>query len=400
MSDNSENSVAPHLEELDCERSSNIPFVHGAVAQSKLQVAAQQSLAAVFCGAGQPLKPQWFPLPRVDSGEALVRVECCTVCGSDLHTITGKRNEKIPTILGHEICGTIVETGSTPLQDIDGLPLQPGDRLTWSTSVSCGHCDRCRAGLPQKCRTLAKFGHESTEGPWPLSGGLAEFIHLPTGTQAIRLPADLSANVACPANCATATVVAACRVAGSLSGKRVLIFGAGMLGLTAGAIARAQGASSIVVCDQNPNRLSLADRFGATSSIVWRESIDELRQRIQEQSGCTGFDVLLELSGSPAAVEASCNLCDIGAKIILVGTVMKSRTVQIDPELLVRRWVSIHGVHNYTPDDLRAALRFLMDHHSQFPFDALISRTFSLPQVNEAIEFLLENRPVRIAIVP
>lgn len=128
---------------------------------------------------------------RFEITNALVPgVECCTACGSDLHTITGKRTEQTPTILGHEICGTVVRTGVTPLGDMDGLPLQPGDRVTSWTSVSCGDCDRCRGGLPQKCRALAKFGHESTAERWPLSGGLAEYVHLPVGTQVMRPSTD------------------------------------------------------------------------------------------------------------------------------------------------------------------------------------------------------------------
>ena len=359
-----------------------------------------QALAAVFHGVGQPLTLQPFPVPFITAGEALIRVECCTLCGSDLHTITGKRTEKTPTILGHEICGIVVQQGATPLRDIDSLPLQPGDRVTWSTSVSCGRCDRCQGGLPQKCRTLAKFGHESTEGRWPLSGGLADFVTLPVGTQAIRLPADLPAFVACPANCATATVAAACRMAGPLIGKRVMIFGAGMLGLTAAAYARSQGADKIVICDRDQQRLALGNQFGADASILWRESFDELRLTIRTEAGCTGFDVVLELSGAPAAVEAACVVGDIGAKVILVGSVMKSRPVQLDPEMLVRRWISIHGVHNYAPCDLRAAVRFLTEWHSQFPFQELIARTFSLQQINEAVDFSLQHRPVRVAIIP
>ena len=359
-----------------------------------------QALAAVFHGVGQPLRLQRFPWPRLAAGEVLVKVECCTVCGSDLHTITGKRSEQTPTILGHEICGIVAQTGATPLCDIDGHPLQPGDRVTWSTSVSCGDCDRCRGGLPQKCRALAKFGHESTAGRWALSGGLAEYVHLPQGTQALRLPSDLPAGVASPANCATATVAAACRMAGCLSGKRVMIFGAGMLGLTAAAYVRSHGADKVVICDRDQHRLALADRFGADAAILWRESCEELRRRIQEEADCAVFDILLELSGAPAAIEAACELSDIGAKVILVGSVMKSRPVLIDPELLVRRWVSMQGVHNYAPSDLRAAVQFLVECHIRYPFHELVARTFSLQQVNEAVDFSLQHRPVRIAIIP
>jgi alcohol dehydrogenase len=359
-----------------------------------------QSLAAVFRGAGQPLVLAWFPVPMIEAGEALVRVQCCTVCGSDLHTVTGKRMEKVPTVLGHEICGVIAETGVVPLRDIMGQPLQVGDRVTWSTSVSCGHCDRCLRGLPQKCRTLRKFGHESTEEGWALSGGLSQIVHLKNGTQAIKLPPDLSSHVVCPANCATATVAAACRVAGSLAGARVMIFGAGMLGLTAAAFARSHGAATVAICDRDPHRLALAGKFGAVAPIEWNSDPAAFGDQCKSRSGCAAFDILLELSGAPEAVEAACALGDVGARVVLVGTVMKSRAVQIDPENLVRRWISIHGVHNYVPDDLGKAVAFLVEHHERFPFRELVARTFPLEQVNAAVEFAIQHRPVRVAVVP
>jgi putative phosphonate catabolism associated alcohol dehydrogenase len=364
------------------------------------ETTGKTSRVAVFHAAGQKLSLDQISLPRLADGESLVRVECCTVCGSDLHTITGKRAEKTPTILGHEICGRIAAVSFHSMHDIDGVPLSVGDRVTWSVSVSCGNCDRCRGGLPQKCRTLAKFGHEATDGRWPLSGGLAEFILLPVGTQVIRLPVDLPANVVCPANCATATVAAACRMAGPLAGKRVLIFGAGMLGLTAAAMARSQSASHIVICDRDKERLVWAEQFGAHASLVWNDSHADLRQELRDSSGDQGFDVILELSGSPDAIELGCSVCDIGAKVILVGTVMKSRPVQLDPEMLVRRWISIHGVHNYTPDDLRTAVRFLTENHNRYPLHELVARTFSLNEINDAIDYAIQHRPIRIAIVP
>jgi len=359
-----------------------------------------KALAAVFVGQGRPLELQWFEVPPLAPGEALVRVECCTICGSDLHTITGKRTEKVPTILGHEICGVVAATPARPLADLDGSPLQPGDRVTWSTSVSCGHCDRCLGGLPQKCRTLEKYGHESTAGGWPLSGGLSQIVHLKAGSRVIQLPDDIPATAICPANCATATVAAACRVAGSLAGARVLIFGAGMLGMTAAAFARTRGAATVAVCDRDLHRLALAGKFGADVGVEWQSDVEVLRQACWSHASCRAFDVLLELSGAPEAVEAACTLGDVGAKVILIGSVMTSRPVQVDSESLVRRWLSIHGVHNYTPDDLRTAVGFLSEYHRRFPFLELVARTFSLEQVNAAVDFAIQQRPIRIAVVP
>jgi putative phosphonate catabolism associated alcohol dehydrogenase len=357
-------------------------------------------LAAVFVGPGAALDLRHFPLPSLQAHEALVQVECCTVCGSDLHTLTGKRTEITPSILGHEICGTVVNVGQPALCDIDGRPLAEGDRVTWSTSVSCGDCDRCARGLPQKCRSLAKYGHESAAGDRPLSGGLSQFVHLRRGSAVVRLPATLPAEVVCPANCATATVIAACRTAGTVSGQRVLILGAGMLGLTAAAYCHSLQAKSVAVCDRDRSRLSRAGRFGANALIEWSSSSDDLRSRCVQATGHAGFDLILELSGSPEAVEAAFELSDVGGTIVLVGSVMTSRTVPFDPEQLVRRWLSVRGVHNYAPQDLRSAVDFLSASHSRFPFSELVERTFSLVDVNSAVDFAVQQRPVRIAVIP
>jgi putative phosphonate catabolism associated alcohol dehydrogenase len=344
--------------------------------------------AAVFLGPGRPLELRRFALPEPGAEEALVRVECCTICGSDLHTIRGARVEPVPSILGHEILGVIETVGDPPPQGLDGQRLGPGERITWSTSVACGRCDRCGRGLPQKCRTLAKYGHERAEGRLALSGGLAEYLLLRRGSSAVRVAREIAAEVICPVNCATATVAAAVRAAGTVAGRRVLILGAGMLGLTAAAFARSSGASTVAVTDLDPRRLERATLFGADRAIEWPPAIDE------------AFDVALELSGSPEAVEAALRLGDIGAHVVLVGSVMPSRPVAIDPEYLVRRWLSVHGVHNYAPDDLRRAVAFLEGAGRAYPFGALVERTYPLAEVNAAIETALRTRPIRVGVRP
>jgi putative phosphonate catabolism associated alcohol dehydrogenase len=291
-------------------------------------------------------------------------------------------------------------TGSPALCDLGGEPLQPGDRVTWSVAVSCGKCDRCEHGLPQKCRSLSKYGHELCAGRDALSGGLAERILLRRGTAVIRIPPDLPAEVICPVSCATATVAAACRKAGDVSACNVLIFGAGMLGMTAAAMANSQNAQRVVVCDIDPARLEQVKHFGADATVEWTADIEELRAGLAADSGIDSFDVVLELSGSPDAVEAACRLAGVGGRIVLVGSVMKSRAVQIDPESVVRRCLSIDGVHNYAPQDLQTAVDFLIQNHAHYPFAELVRRTYPLTEINLAIETALEERPVRVAIRP
>lgn len=355
--------------------------------------------AAVFVGAGRRLELRRFNLPELEADEALVRVECCTICGSDLHTLGGARNEPAPSILGHEVLGVVDAVASPAPCDLQGRPLQPGDRITWSVAVSCGECDRCQRGLPQKCRKLAKYGHELAEGRTALSGGLGEFVLLRRGSAAVRVADHLPVEVICPVNCATATVAAACRVAGEMAGRRVLILGAGMLGLTAAAYAKSQKASSVAVCDVHPRRLERARLFGADDAVEWRSDFNDLQQALlhgQRES----FEIVLELSGAPDAVEAAVRLGGVGAKIVLVGSVMKSRPVAVDPESIVRRWLSIHGVHNYGPGDLKAAVAFLEQFGAAYPFAELVEFTYPLAEANAAVETAQRARPFRVAIRP
>ncbi len=348
------------------------------------------SLAAVFDQPGKPLVLRELPTPQLEPCEALVKIECCTICGSDLHTVKGTRKEKSPSILGHEAIGRVVALGEHPLQDVGGEVLQIDDRITWSTSCSCGSCDRCTVGLPQKCRTLAKYGHEVAEGRLALCGGLSQYIVLRVGSAVVKVGDEVSADVLCPANCATATVACAIRYAGSIEKQRILIFGAGMLGLTAAAMVHSMGASEVTVIDPLESRLAAAVRFGATKTIVATDNL-ELEDR---------YDVALEFAGSSAAVARACELSDIGGRVVLVGTVMPSPPVALDPEMIVRRCLSIRGVHNYAPIDLLAAVRFLTDAGRAYPFGELVSKHFSLENINDAIHYAIEHRPVRIAVCP
>lgn len=367
--------------------------------ESKAKEEPTTTRAAVFHGFEKPITVEHFALPRPRSSEILVAIECCTVCGSDLHTIAGKRQERTPTILGHEVCGRVLRQSIPPARDLDGKELEIGDRITWSVSIACGACDRCQNGTPQKCRTLSKFGHESVNGTWPLSGGYSEYATLPSRAAIVRIPDELPSTVAAMANCAVATIMAAVRIAGPLEGKRVLVFGAGLLGLVAAAIARTQTANTIVVCDPSLDRLKDISQFGADYGIHLSEEANCAKQ-ILDRTGNSCFDVIIEASGSSAAVEAAVLCADVQGKILLVGSVMKSRPVPIDPEQLVRKLISIHGIHNYVPDDLRNAVIFLSRYGRQFPFAESVPQVFSLEQIESAIEFAISKRPVRVGIVP
>ncbi len=232
---------------------------------------SQPVQAAVLVRPNAPLQVRTLSPRPPSAGELLVRVGMTTLCGSDLHTYTGRRSAPIPSILGHEIVGEVVETGpGDPPCDLAGREISIGQRITWSLCVSCGNCFFCQRDLPQKCAQLFKYGHEALSERQPLSGGLAQLVHLLPGTATLILPDGLTERVACPANCATATVAAALRTGGLVAGEAVLVQGCGMLGLTACAMCAQRGAQQIIATDVDPQRLQRALAFGATS--CWRST--------------------------------------------------------------------------------------------------------------------------------
>lgn len=350
--------------------------------------------AAVFDGPGRPLRFEPFAPPALGPGEALVRVSLATICGSDLHTATGRRHGPTPCVLGHEAVG-VVEAVGPGLTDAAGGPVAVGDRVVWGVAAACGRCFFCGVGLPQKCEKLRKYGHEAVrEGGGP-HGSLASHCHLLPGTAVVKVPAGLPDAVAAPAACATATVMAALRAVGPLrSGRCVAVFGLGMLGLTACAAAADGGAAAVIACDVDEARRTRARAFGATH-ICDPAGVVELARSL---TAGRGVDVALELSGSPAAAAASLAVLRVGGAAAWVGAVFPSPPVPVDPEAVVRRCLTVVGVHNYAPPDLTAAVAFLARAHTRFPFAGLVERTFSLEEADAALRFADAGKPVRVGV--
>lgn len=355
------------------------------------------SQAAVFDGNAGQITLRDVPIPRPRGTEALARVLGCTICGSDLHTFEGRRSVPVPTVLGHEIVGEIIELGeSGPHLDSAGQELQVGDRITWAIVAHCGHCAMCRRGLPQKCLHAVKYGHEPLQPGRELLGGLATHCLLVEGTSIVRLPDDLPLATACPASCATATVAAALESAGELHDRSVCIFGAGMLGLTACAMAESLGAGKVVCIDPVTSRLDRAVSFGATH-VATPLGLSEIAS---DTTGDLGFDVVLELSGSPAAFHAGWPLLRIGGTLVLVGAVFPGPPVPVALEQIVRRHVTIRGIHNYAPRHLVAAVDFLAAHHKRVPFAGLVSQWYSLTSVSDAFAGSASPDKIRIGVTP
>jgi alcohol dehydrogenase len=393
--------------------------------------------AAIFNGPYHPFRIETVARPVLQPGEALVRVSLCTVCGSDRHTVAGRRKEKTPSVLGHEPVGVIEEVNGT-LRTVTGEPVQVGDRVVWAVTVSCGECYFCVHGIPQKCESLRKYGHEEITPQCGPVGGLSTHCHLLKGTAIVKVPDELPDAVAAPAGCATATIAAVLRAGGPTpptplpagrgesdtpgsathSGAQeatpaltplpagrgaggvgpprpptVVVFGLGMLGLTACAWLDVLGAT-VVACDVHNFRLSQAVRFGARHLA----KPDALTEVVESITHGRGADVALELSGSAQAAAAALEVLRIGGTAVWAGTVLPTDSVPVYPQTVVRRCLTITGVHNYAPADLAAAVAFLAANHERYPFAEQVWKTFPLTEVNEAFQFAEAEHPVRVAV--
>lgn len=352
---------------------------------------ARTATAAVWAGVedGFAVGPQ--PLPELLPGEVLVEIELATICGSDLHTIGGDRPTPLPTVLGHEAVGYIVATGGTALGP-DGTELAVGTRVTWTIGTSCGTCRRCRRGIPQKCESVRKYGHEAMDAHWKLNGGFASHCHLIAGTGLVVVPEDLPAQLAAPANCATATVTCAARRVELDEDDVVVVLGCGMLGLTAIAYAKDRGVETVIAVDVDPARRALALRFGATLAAAPAE--------LAEATDRLGADVIFELSGNSRAVQSAFEVVGMGGRIALVGSVSPAPEISFEPSGYVKNLTTVVGSHNYRIDDLVEAVDFLQRTSVQHLFAELIPDAYPLTDIDDAVAFARTAVAPRVAVRP
>ena len=356
------------------------------------------SRIAIFHGAGQPLTLETVPVPALRGGEILVRIEYTTLCRSDLNTFSGRRIEKTPTILGHEIAGTIVAMEpAAPTRDGRGAELQPGHRVTWAIYAANPDSPLARLGIPQKAAGLFKYGHELIRPDSTLHGGLAEHCILRRHTPVIRIDPPLPLPLMALINCSVATVAGSLRLAGPVAGRNVVIGGAGMLGVIACAMCHCAGAQNIIAVDIDAERLAMARKFGANSTVQLQPEGPPLKETVTALCP-EPITVALDYSGAPATMEALTGLLGIGGTAVFVGATHPERPLQISAEQLIRNVHTLKGLHNYNEQDFIAAVEFMEQHHERFPFASLIEDKFDLDTVNAAFDCGLKSGAYRVGI--
>ena len=362
-----------------------------------------QAKVAVYERPNAPFELREYPLRPPVAGEVLVRVRMATICRSDIHSYLGHRPNPCPGVLGHEIIGVIVALGSGVDRDLRGDPLAVGDRITWSEYFVPKHSSYFSdvLDLPQKSPGVDKYGHMAATTPPHHHGGFGEYCYVLPHSWILRLPDVLTDEEATPINCGVATMISVTAAAGIGLGATVVVQGLGLLGLYGAAIARVRGARTVVGIDAVAGRRDRAPEFGV--DIVLDPAAfgrDDLIRRVRDACAPHGPDVVLEVCGDPEAIPVGIEFLRVGGIYVLGGVVNPDSRVTFDANLVLRKLLTLRGVHNYHPRDLVAALDFVVANRRRFPFHELVDGRYPLEHVDRAIADAAARRVLRAAIVP
>jgi 2-desacetyl-2-hydroxyethyl bacteriochlorophyllide A dehydrogenase len=290
---------------------------------------------------GQPVEMHDIPVPEIGPKDVLVKVKAAGICHSDAHYRAGASPVRpLPMTMGHEVAGVVEEVGET----VTGI--QPGDRVCLHYMITCGNCEFCNMGSEQFCTSGSMIGKYQP-------GGYAEYISLPSRS-VFTLPEEIPFEQAAIMMCSSATSFHALRKSRLKAGERVAVFGVGGLGMSAVQLAYAMGALQVFGVDINPDKLALAEEYGATPiNASQADAVEEIKHLTKNR----GVDVALELIGLPATMQQAIECAGVFGRIVLVG--INEKTIEIDPyaELLCKE-AEIIGVSDHLASEIPTLIKF------------------------------------------
>lgn len=288
--------------------------------------------AAVLEKVGH-LKIKDVPVPKPKDNEVLIRVKVCGICGTDIKLYHGDYTARVPVILGHEFSGEIVEIG----REVSNLKVR--DKIVPDPNESCGVCNWCRIARPTFCKNMAAYGVLN-------HGGFAEYCVV--GEKgAYKIPERLdyiSAAFTEPVSCA----IHAIDRADIKPGDKVLILGGGAMGQILLQLARASGASKLIIATRSEWKLKMAKVFGATDTI--NVTKEDLLERTMSITDGLGADVVIEAVGTPEMIEEAISLAANSGRIIIFGFSPEGKKATFVPFEVLSKELTIMGawVNPYT----------------------------------------------------
>lgn len=280
--------------------------------------------------AARGLSLETAPVPAIGPADVLVRVRTASICGTDLHIYGWDRwsqgRIKPPVTLGHEFCGVVERAGD------EVTAVKPGDFVSAEMHVNCGHCHQCRLGEAHICQNLRIIGIDQ-------DGAFAEFVRIPASNIWKLDPAipEHYGAILDPLGNAVHTVLA-----GAIAGQTVLVTGCGPIGLMAIAVAKACGSSTVFATETNAQRRAMAQKMGA--DIVLNPAETDSVARIKAETGATGVDVLLEMSGNPAAIQQGFRSLRAGGRASLLGIPTESVPLDLVNDVIFKG-ATVQGIY-------------------------------------------------------
>lgn len=345
-------------------------------------------LAAVMSAPRKPIEIQEFKRPELPRGSALLRTARSEVCGTDVHLWHGRLSGvPYPIIPGHVSAGTL-DAVRGPLRGIDGSDLGEGDRVAFfDVHRTCGRCRACTVHrTPTRCSARRVYGitDSADEG---LFGGWSQAIYLEPGVGVARLPDAVSFDDYIGGGCGLLTAVHILERAALRPGDSVIVQGTGAVGLSAIALARLGGASTIVAVGAPAERLDLARRMGADEVLdLAATTTDERTERVRALTHGEGVDVVLEAAGAAAAVPEGLDLVRDGGRVVIAGhyTDVGDTTINAHRQIN-RKHLEIRGCWGSEPGHFLRALALLERYAAKVPWRDVGGRTYPLDKLNDAL---------------
>lgn len=343
--------------------------------------------AVVYHGPGD-VRLETIAVPVPGPGELLVRVDACAVCGTDLKAhASGNPRIKAPMVMGHEFTGLITQVG-------DGLTgFSLGQRVVMATSVSCGECAYCQRGWRNLCVELTPMG-------FGYPGGMAGYTVIPARAVAnghvVIVPDELPARVAAlaePVSCA----VNAMGNCGLVPGDVMLVIGAGPMGIINALVARAMGASRILLAEVNPARLEQARPFGFDRLI--NPAQDDLPAIVRAETNGLGVDVALVAAPAAAPQEQAMALVRKQGAVCLFASLPAGKSdLTVDGRLIHYGELRVVGSSDSTAAQVVKAVALLADPRLQA--ERLVTQVLPLAGVLDAFELMRSGECLRVVLTP
>jgi len=332
-------------------------------------------LAARYLGPNR-IEASRVLLPSVGPGEALIKVEACGFCGSDISIIAGTHpRAQAPLIIGHEFSGTIVELAEK------NPSFAVGDHVTTYPLISCGLCHACTHGNPHVCRQLKLFGFD-------VDGGMAEFVKLPIASL-MKLPVGMSAQIGALIEPLAVAVHGVDRFP-TAEAEVAVVLGAGPIGLLTALVAKVREIPTVLISDVLPSRLKLAQSVGLDAVNAG----DELRSRVMELTNNNGADVVYECAGHPSSALEMTAVTRSRGTIVNLGVFKKP--VAVDMQEINFKEIKVIGSRVYERHDFANALDMAMS----LPLDSIISAQFPLSNVSDAFSLFRAGTACKVLILP